>query len=105
MPFPLKFKTRLELSKEEVDTPSEAWITYAVCGCEPEACGWEGWILEAVASGIEKKQLRIDDSQRCPSCGKPLFRTEATYRFSVSDDQSPNLKEDEDYEKMAQKYE
>lgn len=105
MPFPLKFKARLELSKQDVDTPSEAWITYAVCGCEQEACGWEGWILESVASGEEKKQLRIDDSQRCPSCGKPLFRTEASYRFSVADDQSPVLIEGGDYEAIEPEFE
>ena len=92
MPFPRKFKSRLEVTKADVRVPSEAWITYAVCGCEKDSCGWEGWILESVRSkdGKKKEESPIDGSWLCPSCKKPLFRTAVSYRFTPSKNQKPD---------------
>lgn len=93
MGFPKKFRSRLNIDKSDVILPNQAWITYAVCGCETDSCGWEGWILESakVGRGQRKRELSIDTSQRCPRCGKILFRTEVSIRFAVSKNQKPDL--------------
>jgi hypothetical protein len=106
MTFPLKFKPRLELKKAGVAVPGEAWITYAVCGCQKDSCGWEGWILECVrrTKGKATEQLPIDSSQRCPNCRKPLFRTEVSYRFTRAAKQTPDLIPHTDYRVAKMRY-
>lgn len=96
MSFPKKFKNLIELKREDVELPDEAWLTYAVCACEDDACGWQGWIIESLARG--GKQLSADTGQKCPACGRMLFRTEASVRCVPSRDQSKTLVPGRDYD-------
>ncbi len=98
MKYPLKFRELLEIELKDIDAPDYAWITYAVCGMTPEACGWQGWILESLfkhtggptPAGAFDKLLPVDNpDQRCPRCRQRLFRTSATIRFVPSLDQTP----------------
>ena len=90
--FPLKFKPLLETKKEDITTPSHVWVTYCVCAINNDSCGWGGWTLEAVFSNPESKAgeniLPSQNEQRCPNCGGETFRTEASYRFDLSVNQS-----------------
>jgi len=103
MPFPLKFKELLETQSGDVEEPTVAWITYAVCAVERDACAWAGWILEAAkgASG----NLPAYTEQVCPNCAKPLFRTAVSRRFEPSVDQSPELVPGRDYDTVPMDYE
>lgn len=91
MAFPRKFKELLETELPDVEQPDYASLTYAVCGCEQDSCGWAGWILEAAfkADGEEHptwtghRVLPSDDSWKCPRCTKPLFRTGASVKADV----------------------
>jgi hypothetical protein len=87
MAFPRKFKKRLELKPTDVVLANEVWVTYAVCGCDQDACGWEGWILESAAKKSRKKkqQLYVADDN-CPQCRKELFRT------APSDSRCPKIR-------------
>ncbi len=89
--FPLKFKPLLEIKKEDIATPSHVWVTYCVCAVDKNSCGWGGWTLEAVFSKPESKAgeniLPSQDEQRCPKCGGETFRTEASHRFDLSENQ------------------
>jgi hypothetical protein len=104
--FPWKFKERLELKKTDIVLPAAAWITYAVCGCEEDACGWEGWILESVRRKIGKKkeELSIDSRQLCPKCGRDLFRTAVSLRFTPARSQVPDLIPGVDYRVGRMRY-
>jgi hypothetical protein len=62
-------------------------MTYAVCGCSKDACGWGGWMIEAAFKRTEKKDwptytgdklLNAFDLQLCPRCGRETFRTGAS---------------------------
>jgi len=66
--FPEKFRTLLETTEADVAIPDRIWLSFAVCGCEENSCGWQGWILE-------------DGDQECPVCGKLLFRTQVEKLF------------------------
>jgi len=106
MAFPLKFKNRLELTRADVDLPLEAWIVYAVCGCEHDSCGWEGWMIECVFSGKDpEKTLKCMNEQICPVCRKRVFRTDTQIRMVYSDDQSGSFVVGKDFESMPMKYE
>lgn len=96
MPFPLRFKPLLELTLADLTMPDYLWLTYAVCGCEHESCGWHGWVPEAVFARSATTQptgtgdaLLPSCGEACPSCGKPLFRTAASVRFEPSVSQVP----------------
>jgi len=83
MGFPLKFKDLLETSADQVEFPDYVWINYAVCGCEKDSCGWEGWILDVAGKINEdgsKIRLNADDDQVCPNCGKQLYRTDISIK-------------------------
>jgi hypothetical protein len=93
MAFPAKFRGFLELTVNDVEVPDYAWLTYAVCGVTEEACGWGGWIIDSLfkvteehhATGAGYKALPSgDDMQRCPRCGRDLFRTSACVRMEPS---------------------
>lgn len=107
MLFPLKFKTILELTKKDVDIPQHAWLVYAVCGCEDDSCGWEGWILESVTKTDqdEMTKLNCDHHQICPKCEKTMFRTNTQIKMEYSKDQSGQLVPGIDYEIEPIKYE
>lgn len=103
MTFPIKFKRLLETKRGQVEEPILVWLTYSVCGVEKDSCGWGGWILEST-KGL-KGELSAFTQQVCPSCGKPLFRTEVTIKFEPSKNQTPELIEGRDYEATPIKYE
>ena len=112
MAFPAKFKDSLELTLEEVERPDYLWLTYAVCGVYEDSCGWEGWVPEAIfretaerhPTGTGDKLLPgLEDL--CPRCGKRLFRTAASLRFEVSDEQTPVREPGKDYEVAQMEYE
>jgi len=91
--FPRRFQRLLETTIGDVEAPDHAFLTYAVCACEKDSCGWGGWILEAVFSAEpdargRSRALPSDDSQRCPVCGKLMFRTEVRFELKVADDQA-----------------
>ena len=57
-------------------------------------------------SGTGDKSLIIDDGQKCPNCGKGLFRTAASIRYTPSEDQTPvHGVPGEDYEVAPLEYE
>jgi hypothetical protein len=98
MPFPLKFKELIELTLNDVEMPDYVWLTYAVCVMENDACGWQGWIIESAfkittedyPTGTGDKLLPTSsDECVCPSCGRGLFRTQASVKFEPSIDQAP----------------
>jgi hypothetical protein len=83
MAFPRKFKHLLELKQDDVQFPDAVLLTYAVCACVPEACGWGGWMIEAAFENTSATgdlpamapSLPVSDVQRCPRCGRETFRT------------------------------
>jgi hypothetical protein len=107
MPFPIKFKDRLELTRKDVKIPSEAWIVYAVCGCEKESCGWEGWMIESATlkSADDEVSLPCMNEQICPNCGKAVFRTDTQTKMQYSNDQSGLLIPGVDFETAPIEYE
>jgi hypothetical protein len=103
MPFPRQFKKLLETKRGEVEEPAHVWITYAVCGIEKGACGWGGWILESVKG--PNGNLPAQTEQICPTCGKPLYRTEISIKCAPSPNQVPELIPGRDYETKPLEYE
>jgi hypothetical protein len=98
MAYPARFRELLELELKDVEGPDYAWLTYAVCGVTTEACGWNGWMLDGIFKKAEKRYptgtgdkllLSNSDDQDCPTCGRKLFRTNATVRFEPSAEQAP----------------
>ena len=95
MALPKKYKKLLETQISDVEVPDYLWLTYAVCACSQDACGWAGWMIEAVFKKTSKQDsttgrdrlLNAIDEQICPRCKKELFRTEATVRYVISADQ------------------
>jgi len=97
MGFPKKFKHLLESTVDDVDRPDYLWLSFAVCATTAEACGWGGWMIEGAYKNTGKHDptasgdqlLSFDnESQRCPRCSHPLFRTEVSLRFTPSQDQT-----------------
>ena len=94
MAFPRKFKEILEPDAASVPRPDYLWLTYAACGCDAAACGWTGWITEAVFRRTSSRhptstgdELLDSQDDKCPRCGRELFRTEFSIRFEPSADQ------------------
>lgn len=98
MTFPERHRKLIETELSDIALPDSAWLTYAVCACEVDSCGWGGWIIEDLVNEKEDIHLNIDDRQVCPVCGKELFRTEASLKFILSKDQAPSLVPGVDYE-------
>jgi hypothetical protein len=115
MAYPAKYRDLLELTLQDVEVPDYAWLTYAVCAVTKDACGWGGWIIEALfkrtgehhATGTGDKALPYaDEMQTCPRCGRDLFRTSASVRMDLSADQTPvHGQEGIDYEVSEMRYE
>lgn len=87
MPFYKKFKHLLDLELKDVEIPDYVILTYAVCACDKDACGWGGWMIEAAFKRMEQKNYPTStgdklvssfDEQVCPNCGKGTFRTGAS---------------------------
>jgi hypothetical protein len=113
MKISARFKDAIEQGPG-AELPDYVWIVYAVCAIGPSACGWAGWIFDAIqritgahhptASGDEL--LGADYSQRCPSCGGDLFRTEHSVKLDRSPDQTrPGLVPGRHYEVGPIEYE
>jgi hypothetical protein len=108
MAFPRKFKALLEMEADAVRRPQHLWATYVVCAVEPSSCGWGGWELEAAFAdddGAFKSLLPSSSQQVCPNCGKPTFRTAASFRYELSANQKPPLTKDLYYESSPMEYE
>jgi hypothetical protein len=113
MPFPSRFKPLLELTFADLTKPDYLWLTYSVCGCDHDSCGWHGWVLEAIfARSITVQPTGTGDAllpssgDSCPRCGRPLFRTAASVRFEPSAAQVPVHGEPhEDYDPAPMEYE
>lgn len=97
MPFPKHFQPLLEISSDEVGTPDYVWLVYAVCAVEAGSCGWQGWIIDGAfrrsvthhPTGTGDELLSAPYDQKCPVCGRTLFRTSVEARFDLSADQTP----------------
>ncbi len=104
--FPRRFKHLLEIEKGDIAVPSHVWVTYCVCAINKDSCGWSGWTLEAVFSDpnakTEEKLLDSQTDQKCPLCGGETFRTEASYRFDIS--QSQAVSNDFKYDVIPMEY-
>ncbi|MHC4521304.1 MAG: hypothetical protein ACYTAS_22140, partial [Planctomycetota bacterium] len=108
MPFPRKFKRLIEIELKDVETPDYVWLTYAVCACVKDSCGWGGWMIEcAMKETTERyptytgeKLLPAMMDQVCPRCGKGTYRTAATIRMTPSEEQKRGLVEGRDYESL-----
>ena len=96
MAFPRKFKDLLELKPSDVRLPDAVLLTYAVCACVPEACGWGGWMIEAAfenaSTGDDLPErtptLPVGDLQRCPRCDRETYRTGVQRVYILSADQT-----------------
>jgi hypothetical protein len=96
MPISSDIKSLTNTSFLNVEKPDYVCLTYAVCRIGKESCGWGGWIIEA-AFKINKnkrsntvtgdKLVLSDSTQRCPVCGKMLFRTDVSGKYDYSLDQ------------------
>jgi hypothetical protein len=94
MPFPKKFRDLIELTESQVTLPDYVWLSYAVCACKQDSCGWGGWIIESVwkeVPGGKDMPLQADTEQRCPRCDKQLFRTEIEKQFRLNPDSGPKI--------------
>jgi hypothetical protein len=96
-PFPKKFKHLLEPDPPSVPRPDYLWLSHAVCACDEAACGWSGWITEAVfrrtgdrfPTSTGDELLASPETDACPRCDRLLFRTGISIRFEPSPDQTP----------------
>ena len=105
MPFPRKFKELLESSPAEL--PDHVWLSYCVCGCLPESCGWRGWVIEGVSrvtADGHGKILESNDYGRCPKCGNQLFRTEEVQFVRSPNQPQPTMQPGIDYEIVPTTY-
>jgi hypothetical protein len=81
--------------------PGFAWIVFAVCAVGDDACGWAGWIVDELCAGVPHEDASVsgcellpaDYSEKCPQCGKQLFRTAFERRLEASPDQTPVFRE------------
>lgn len=113
MPYPKKFKHLLEPDPASVPRPDYLWLAYAVCATEASACGWDGWIMDGLFRRTSERfrtvtgdqLLNSPDQNKCPQCGRPLFRTDISMRFEPSVDQSQPMRAGVDYEIGEMEYE
>lgn len=95
MAFPDKFRALVELGEKDVSIPDFVWLSYAVCAVEEESCGWRGWIIES-AWKIDPKTrkempVEADTHQRCPVCGRQLYRTGVEKQFRLNRHAGPKI--------------
>ena len=97
MGFPRRFQKLLEIELKEVEVPDYIWLTFQVCSCEKDSCGWGGWAIDGAFKKDNKKYqnptgdkvLSFVGDQICPRCGKETYRTNASIKLIPSEDQSP----------------
>ena len=85
----------IELARDQIEQPTHAWVSYAVCAVEEDSCAWQGWILDGV---FKDEAILPSDDLNCPRCGRPLYRVGIEYRLDLSADQTPSLVEGVDYQ-------
>jgi hypothetical protein len=92
MPFPEKFRELIEIREDQVTVPDVVYLAYGVCAAEEESCGWGGWIVESAKKiqGAIIKEVEADTEQRCPVCGRVVFRT-IVKRFLLDPDWNPTI--------------
>ena len=95
MPLPQKYRGLIDLSRDQIEQPTHAWVSYAVCAVEEDSCAWQGWILDGV---FKDETILPGDDLNCPKCGRPLYRVGVEYRLDLSVDQTPPLVEGVDYQ-------
>lgn len=93
MPFPAKFRHLIEAREDQVKVPDYVWLSFAVCAVEEDSCGWGGWMIESAWKAIENAESEVtaDTDQRCPNCGKPLFRTEVEKQYVLNSKAGPKI--------------
>jgi hypothetical protein len=89
MPFPEKFRTLIELEDTQVEVPDYLWLAYSVCAVSEDSCGWQGWTIESAKKGNENQPgehevASVAAEQKCPHCGKPLYRTGIDKRYDLN---------------------
>ena len=92
MPFPEKFRALIEVREDQVTIPALA-ILRCLRG-RRGACGWGGWIIESAWKTMgesSKEAVKADTEQRCPVCGKQVFRTEVEKQFRFNPDAGPKM--------------
>jgi len=104
MAFPERFRALVELRENQVTVPDYIWLSYAVCAVDEDSCGWGGWIIESAWKNVEGKAHAVDADadQRCPCCGKLLFRTEVEKQFRLNPEAGPKI--DYPYETASMKF-
>jgi hypothetical protein len=95
----------MEVAEPDAIVPDEVWLSYALCTVEESSCGWAGWIIESVwtSQGADKLAVSAADNQRCPNCGKLLFRTGLEKKYGLHPSQP--LKLDFSYERLPETFE
>lgn len=105
MPFPEKFRALIELREGQVTIPDYVWLSYALCALDEDSCGWGGWIIESAWKTINEnreEEVKADTEQRCPVCGKQVFRTEVEKQFRFNPEAGPKI--DYPYETVPIKF-
>lgn len=105
MAFPGKFRHLMEAAESEATIPDEVWLSFALCTVEEDSCGWTGWIIESAWKnhGADRHAVVAADNQRCPNCGKVLFRTGLEKQYDLNPSQLPKL--DFSYESLPETFE
>src|SRR5689334_22688402 len=91
MPFPQKFRGLIEIREDEVNIPDIVYLSYSVCAVGNESCGWGGWTIESakrVMDDAEQEVFEADTGQKCPRCGRDLYRA-ITKQFRLNSDWEP----------------
>jgi hypothetical protein len=114
VPIPLKFKSLIESAEITAPIPDYVWMAFAVCVTDENACGWSGWIIEAVKRKAPRKNgksqsthrdevLTAADNQKCPRCGKQTSRTGVEKKFNIDKKTPPKI--EYEYEILPIEYE
>jgi len=81
----------IEIQEDEVNIPDIVYLAYSVCAVEEESCGWGGWTIESAKRVLENDQQEVheaDTDQKCPVCGRDLYRA-ITKQFRLNSDWQP----------------
>lgn len=84
-----RFRDLIERSPVDLNPPEAIVLTYCVCCVGNNACGWNGWTVEAALRHgevlrTEDMLLLYDADQRCPRCGNETFRTGSSFEYNIN---------------------